>query len=631
MNYMQFVLFFIFVGSALIAGARIQALLNKEPKITGNRWFYLGETLLLGGIIVVGELLLIALAHAYRAPYLWGAVAINYLCLLHLATRAKLKELFLGVRPNLPGAVLSLLIAFFVFRNCYFLIDIDSQGAYLFTQRLWLEAGTCFVGNNANDVRIFVPHFDAVPYSLGISLFGQDTLFPQLINVFWRVIALFLVFGYTSQKTNGYCGLAAVAIMVFNDHFFISGANNSVVINGALVACIFACVCNFWEAKDGELKRLFLALIFLVVLLANKYQMVYIVLFLFIWGLLFQKQLLHSLGLIFSKSSWVSLFIFVVGTASIFYIRNFIVTGDPIFPIFAGRLKAFGWTLEQDKVFLTIFGGVTPLIFIKYLNFFFIWPGMMAAKYVVMTLSFLPLIFAIAYRRNRFNKEEFLKLCFWLSACVLLIMGTSLSNHQDPRYYRFALGALAFTAVLSLHYILSNCFVVRRELVTASVIVFMSLPGFTVMFKTPFGFPTMQDNIAVLRNKLHMEDIIKKDFPHIMFFRDAIALNPEKAAKAAYAVGEGGNFHSFLLPTKPLCSPWCTTLVHWDSYMDKNLIIRDFHDAGIKWVIKSESGGIKFVPVETYAAEMMAFNRSPEKIFYDYGMPSELTEIRHRQ
>ena len=53
------------------------------------------------------------------------------------------------------------------------------------------------------------------------------------------------------------------------------------------------------------------------------------------------------------------------------------------------------------NAFTKIFGGVKPDTFVKYMNYLFVWPGIVSAKYVIIVISFLPLIFLAAYRRGR--------------------------------------------------------------------------------------------------------------------------------------------------------------------------------------------------------------------------------------
>ncbi len=226
MNHAQFSLFIVYAFSVLFCGIGIYNFLDSNKKSFINKGILLGEVLLIGGIFLVGELLILSLIKLYRAPYLWGAVLINYAFLLNKNTRNTIFELCRKkISLDFSKIVFMILLFILIFRNLYFMVDVDSHSTYLFAQRLWISSGTSLIGNIGNDCRIFVPHFNAVPYSLGLSLFGEETLFPQLIDLFWRIIVMLLVFGYTSYRFNGYYGLAATMFVIFNDHFFSSGAN----------------------------------------------------------------------------------------------------------------------------------------------------------------------------------------------------------------------------------------------------------------------------------------------------------------------------------------------------------------------------------------------------------------------
>ena len=65
---------------------------------------------------------------------------------------------------------------------------------------------------------------------LGVALFGQETLFPQFVNLSWRLVLTLLVFGYVSYRFSRYHGLAAAMLVLFNDHMFFSGVRSFVII-----------------------------------------------------------------------------------------------------------------------------------------------------------------------------------------------------------------------------------------------------------------------------------------------------------------------------------------------------------------------------------------------------------------
>ena len=306
MNFGQFGLFIFYVFSVFLAGVWIYRILDKDDSFYMSKNLYLGEVLLLGSILVVGEFLILSLIGLYKHIYLFIAVSMNYLFLLNKNNRQKIFSLIKpGFSFNPAGFIFMALAITLIFRNLYFMVDVDSVSTYLFTQRLWLSAGTSVIGNSTNDIRIFVPHFDCVPYALGLSVFGRETLFPQLINLFWRLIVLLLVFGYTSYRLNKWCGLAACMLIIFDGHFFYSGANQWVLINGALIALLFSAAYNFWEAGLGKRGHHFLlGIIFLSQLPANKYQMIYVFIFMGVLAALCQRDLLSKIKSISLKKFW---------------------------------------------------------------------------------------------------------------------------------------------------------------------------------------------------------------------------------------------------------------------------------------------------------------------------------------
>lgn len=631
MNYAQIGLFILFVISVLSCGAGCYSILDKNSRSFMNRSIFLGEVLLIGSIFLVGEMLILSLLGWYRPFFLWGIVIINYAFLLNKNVRKNIATFILRwfkVSPATISFIILLLI--FIYRNCYFMVDVDSISTYLFTQKLWLSRGSSIFGGIANDIRIFVPHFDAVPSGLGISIFGQETLFPQLINLFWRLIVLLLVFGYTSYRFNKYYGLAATMLVLFNDHFFYSGVNQWVLINGALIAFLFAGSYNLWESRrQNNHFRFTLALIFLSQLMANKYQMVYVLFFMFVSGVLMQHKPLNRIKEVYYNKKFLVAILVSLFIMSLWYIKNILATADPVFPIFADKLHIFNWTSNAVGVFVKIFGGIKPSQFIKYMNFLFIWPGINAAKYVIIVISLLPLILGIAIARFKINLDTILELCFWLGLSVLTIMGICLFCHQDPRFYRFPLGILSFSAVFSIHFVLKCCFNIRKKIILGIVILLLSLPGYKIIYQQGgyFRRPTLKENMDVLFNRIHMDYAINKHYPQIPVILKGLNENKEKVSLSAWDAGTGFNLPAFLLPERPIVSLWATTIIKWDSYNKEESIINDLKEYGLKWVMSVRNDKLTFIPIEEYAREAVKYERFPKKIFWDYGFPAELANI----
>lgn len=634
MNSIQFSLFFIYFFSMVLLGLWIYGWLglsiHKEQKL-----LILGEICLLGGILCAGEFLILSCFGLYQGIFLWAVVLAHYLLLFYRPLRKSLSEFFSGkTNIDLPKIFLFILLIIFFFRNCYFLVDVDSHSVYLFSQKLWLTKGTSIFADPGIDSRIYVPHFDAIFYSLGISLFGQETLFCQLVNWFWRFLSVLLVYGYTSQRFNSTFGLASSMFLIFNDHFFISGANQWVVINGALIALLFASAYNFWEARrQDSLAHLVLGLIFLTQLMANKYQMAYVTLLLFIVGISIQQHPLGKLKEIVSTKKYRAALVVALGSMGLWYIKNYLATGILTYPIFAGKFYAIGWTPEKEMAFREVFRGISFNEFFKYLSYLFIWPGIMAAKFVGLTFSFLPVIFFISRMRGKdLEGETFLELCYWLGISLIIIMGICLASHQDPRYYRYPLAVFSFTAIYAINYGLRNCFNLNNNFFIGIIIILLAMPGFTIMrnINDSFRRPSIQDNMNVILNKLHMEDVISKHYPQNKIVLKEVLERPQLLDEAAWYMNSSSpqRFSAFLLPGRPQVDFWNTTIIGWDSFVSEEKIVHDLTFYGIRKILDVGEGRAVSLSPEQFAKEAVQFERYPKTIFYPYQMPEELTRTK---
>ena len=638
MNQAEFGLFIVYVLATLSAGIGIYTFLNKDKQAFINGAVYIGEAFLIGSTLIVGELMILSLIGLYKAPFLWAAVLSNFIFLLNKDTRAKFSPLVITkyIRFDPPVIIFVILTLIFIFRNCYFLVDIDSHTSYLFTQKLWLSAGTSLTGDIGTNIMVFVPQFDCIPYSLGICLFGQETLFPQLINLFWRLIVIMLIFGYTSFRFGKYFGLAAVMFTLWNDHFFYSGVNRWVLINGAVIGFLFAAAYNFWESRrQNSLFRFALALIFTGQLFANKYQMVYVALLLVMFGIFIQPSLLGKIKEIKNNRKLLYAITIAFFFASLWYFKNFLITGIPMFPILAGKMRVFNWVPESEYAFIRVFGGLKPSLFIKYMNYLFIWPGINAAKYIILTISLAPILFFITVAKRKAASFIIMEFCFWLSVSILSIFGTCLASYWDPRYYRYSIGVLSFTAVLSIYFVLRYVLNIQSKIVITAIVLFLSFwgasnEGYKVIFLRGglFKIPTFRENINTIFNKIHTDYAIKKFYPETAVALEAIAQNKEKFNKAAWDMGEEVNFPLFLLPDKPMISLWRSSIIRWDSFKNNQSIVNDLKKYGIEWIMVFRDTRLVFMSVEDYAKLAEKYDRYPEKMYFDYNFPAELSRAQ---
>lgn len=157
MNLLQLGLFSIFVVSVLVSGIGFYSFISRNHKFQHNNYLYLGEALLLGSILVVSQLLTLSLLGLYKKYFLWGIVLVNLLLLLNRNTRNSfLKLVTKDIKFHPASIIFSVLCLILFLRNFYFLIDVDSLSTYLFTQKVWLTAGTSLVGSPLQDIRILL-------------------------------------------------------------------------------------------------------------------------------------------------------------------------------------------------------------------------------------------------------------------------------------------------------------------------------------------------------------------------------------------------------------------------------------------------------------------------------------------
>jgi len=635
MNFAQFGLFLLFVISSFISGVFIYNLLDPRGETKLNRTLYLGECLLLGNILQYGVMLLLSIAHLYTAMFLWGSIVLSFLFLIVPSTRTSLKAFFsLKISFSIPLIVFICFLIVFIFRNCFFLVDVDSHSSYLFTQKVWLTFKHSLVSDPGIDVRTYVPQFDAVFYGFGLSVFKQETLFPQLINLYWRIIVCLLAFGYTSYRLGRYYGLAAALLIMFDYHYFYSGANKFVIINAALIAFMFAAAYNFWEGRRNlNFKRFLLGIIFLGLLPANKYQAIPVFIYMLALGVFIQASPRHQIKWIFSDKKRIALLCSVYFIAALWYIKNWITTGLPTFPIFAGYFSTLDWSSEQSYVFMKVTGGLTLRQFLKYIGYLFHWHGHESARYAFSCLILLPFMLLKASIKGRISIDKTIELVYWLGLSILCVFGLVQASHHDPRYYTYPLGVLTFAFVFAFNYIFTECFRIKERLriLPAVFVLILALKGMLIIFSQGGEYlrPTFSDNIKVISNRMHMNDAIARYYPETFIAYRDIARNRNKFLRSAWdnQREKGYNHSAFLLPFRSQISQWYTTLIKWESYGKEELIVKDLLSRQIENVMRVENGRLKFLSSQKFAAEAVQFDMRPKTILYDYDFPRELKEI----
>lgn len=611
MNYIQLLLFLVYVFSIYLWGEYIFSLIGQDSLRRSSRALAFGETLLIGSVVSVGILVFLSLVGCYSKFWIWGSVLAAYPLLFNQGVRRSVGQSLLGWNfLSIPNLIFLGFVGIFFLRNFYFLVDVDSHSTYLYVQKLWLYYGSSIISDIGLDQRIFVPHFESVPYGLGISLFNEETLFPQLINTFWRIITLFLVYGYTvSHFKNKYLALAGVFLVLFNEHFFISGANQWSTVNGALIALLFAMVYSVWEVrKNNEPSRFLLGLIFLMHIMACKYQMVLIFFYFFIVFIVVPKKPWRLVIQILQNRKYLCVLILGALFSSLWYIKNYLATGLPTFPVLAWQFGTFGWTKEMGEVFMSVGRGVTLAEFFKYFNYLFVWPGINPLKIVCVSISLMPLFVFIPIIRNRLDQDRLLHLSFWLISSTLILMGICLTCHQDPRYYRYGIAVFSFSALLAVQYIVKDVIGIKQKAVFICLILAFSLKGYEITYSPfwdNFRFPVLSENIEVLMNRKHFKDVFAEHYPSNILINDFFANAETTDEKLAWNMRNLGDASAFLLPlpVRPQIGLFdaTTTIVKWDSYGSEELIVKDLKDYGIDKIIQIQDNEVVLITPEELA------------------------------
>ncbi|MBF0479010.1 MAG: hypothetical protein HQL26_05970 [Candidatus Omnitrophica bacterium] len=634
MNYWQFGMLFLLIPSIFIMGNLAYVFIRDEEFFPLNRSVYLGETLLLGSTLFYGAFLLLSMFGLYTKYFLWGTVFLGYSGLFYSPIRKAISRFFnVGFPRHIACYGFLSLLLFFIFRNCYFLLDVDSHTTYLLTQKIWLLYKTSILNMDFLDVRNYIPQFDSIFYSLSIPFFPTETLFPQMINTFYRVIAVLLVYGYTAYRFNAWYGLAAAMFLLFNLHFYVSGANHWVLMNGAIIALFFGAAYNFYESRRNILSdRFLLGLIFLSQLPSNKYQSFYIFFFLLAVGMFIQPDLKNQIIKIISNKKKLFLGIFFVGISLLHYIKNWIAVGLPCFPVLAGTLHVMGRTPEFDAIFREFTRGITDKEFVKYFGFFFVWHG--AKPLVVFVYLFItaPIYLLVAFCR-KCDPVKMCEITYWLCVSLLGVFGISLATHQDPRYYIYVIGPAIFAVIYIYDFILKDLLCIKDKLgfIRYLVILKMAASKWKIMFwvGTTFLLAPIDSNIKVLTNKLHTMDVIDQYFPMQTMVMQASKNEPDKYNKSAWFYDQATGYSPFLLPLRPAISVWWTSTVKWNSFDKEDLIIKDLRDRGIQWVVNPVEKAETFETIEKFASQATHIDRRPLKTQMDYGFPPELTTVKY--
>jgi hypothetical protein len=366
--------------------------------------------------------------------------------------------------------------------------------------------------------------------------------------------------------------------------------------------------------------------------------MAYATVLVFGMGLLIQNNKRILVAEILRNKSRCSILIAAAGLLALWFLKNFLITGDPVFPGFAGRLRVFEWTPGQEAAFMQVFGGIGPEIFLKYMSFLLIWPGIKAAKLVLLLIYALP--FTLLFLDKKTGQDyqgQISELCYWIGISALTLFGICLMCHQDSRFYRYPLPMFSFTAIYGGFFLLTQLGRVPRTLAVASLLLMSFVPMANEGLKVPlaqeggFRYPTFAQNIQVLTGRIRTADVVNARYPDIAKVLALVKNHPDQFAKSAWDMASFKvNIPQFWLPKRPVVSVWYSNLIRWDSYGDPKQVLKDFRSENIEWVIEIKDAGWGFTGVEEYAARLSSQMRFPGKKFYAYSGIEELDKTNFK-
>ena len=226
------------------------------------------------------------------------------------------------------------------------------------------------------------------------------------------------------------------------------------------------------------------------------------------------------------------------------------------------------------------------------------------------------------------------EVSYWLLVCLIAIIGTCLAFWQDPRYYRYPIALMAFTAVFGLDHIARNAVGLRSTAMIGVALLILALPGYGIMWQQGGGFsyPTIGDNLAVFSNSLSTAQVMQQRYPKSVLASREAFLHPVEYERSAWDtdMGEGNKaLSSFLLPLRPQVGLWTTNIIKWQSYPNAKQSAAELSQYGVDWIFRVSDGGLRLLSSGEYALEAEKFDQFPDHTTWDYGFPAELVKVEY--
>lgn len=448
--------------------------------ILRNRGLMLAENILFSAALGLGVLsnciLILGLLGFLYVELMYIVTATLWLVLLCLWLKNKelfydlLKRVSFKRKFSLPLTVTALIVLLMILSWLTPVIGNDSLAYHLYHSKLFVQNHKIFHIPYTRES--LWPYFTEMLFSLGL-LVKSEAISKMFHGIFALLTAL-SVYTFSARYINKKAGVLAGILVLFTPGVFMQAAYCYVDLVFMFYSFMVFYLLFLYFNQESFL-WLILAGIFCGFNLSVKYLGFFILLIAISalsYYFLFQKRrtgLFHMLRMIF-------VFLFFAGlTSFVWYLRSFLVTGNPLFPFYSNIFGNIGWcdnvgklgnALGFDKglaalfmlpwnitMFPVKFGGEQlGLIFLAYLPFLIIF--FRRYPLVVRYTGLVALIYSIMWFYNHQNIRFLFPIIPLLCVCI----GYVFYDIKDGRLGSVAAYASTFFMAMVLFFNISLCF-----------------------------------------------------------------------------------------------------------------------------------------------------------------------------
>jgi len=576
------------------------------------------DILFLGTWFVGGYAFLLGVLGLFNTMLLWAGLA-----LFSILGLASLRKLNIGYKIQFKingwGVVSFAVFLFFIFRNFYPLINVDSHHTYMAVVKEWLKTGSAYSSFIGWDLRYYIPVQTALFYGFDIQFLSDNTLFASCVQLLFRVLAVLTVWRWVQKEFGGVWALLFALLVLTDEHFFVSGVNKFVIVDGLMVWTIGYIVIRLVECKKENSSRALLILLALSFLPAIKYQGILYMLGL--GGMIVIFNLKNFL--VYGKSLILHQRLLLGGicllAASGWYVRNYFLTGAPFFPIMASLFGSPYGDAVRESLRRSVYPGIEPLALIKYFSTFFVFQGIIPLKLALLALLALPFQVATPLWEKFTWKREYL---YFICVTMVLICATTVYGYWSARYYRFGIVIYPIVIILFLKYFLQFVPSKIGELIGLVIVLCLVWGKINALWFGHFlSSPTIRENIDFIQGKTSVQEILKKHYPAEMskYVQKLILNPPENMAIDAHV-----NWSTYLAPVNLKSTFIVSGFLPANAYRDEESLLYALQAKGIHQVLLTNPRSVELVSVENFAKNHVV-EFYPKKIKYSgMGLPLEL-------